>query len=71
MMSTGLQEVEKDYAKMPDERSPQSLRLVLLSKKDKFANGQELTKEEERIFWREVRDAKSKEVRSWVDHGVF
>ena len=58
---------------MPSERDGEavSVRLVLLSKKDKFANGQELTKDEEKIFWREVKDAKLKELRSWLGHEVF
>lgn len=71
VMHTWEEDLRREMEAIPDELEPPSLRCVLLSKKEKFANGQELTKEEERLFWREVQAAKKKELQSWAHHKVF
>ena len=58
-------------AMMPNERNPASFKhLILLSKND-TSHGKELTREEEQIFSKMVRDAKKKEAMSWCEHKVF
>ena len=72
VMCTWLQrlEYEMEY-EVPNERGPQSVKVIYLSKLKKQRDDDELTPDEEVMFWKELNDAKRAELRSWVEHGTF
>ena len=56
---------------MPDERSPVSMKYILLSRLGDGANGRELTVEEQKIFAEKLDIAKRADISSSCHHSVF